>query len=139
MSHASNIQQDTVLIDAFSSCFSVICNHRGKLPDNIHHSHEVAGIIIGISRGFAIQHSFNEKRLETVIETIFHNLFHQRAKKMINRAETLLHHADERFMFAYLYAKKHTLSQIQLDLSWLSCYVEKHFMPKMTSNKNKAA
>ncbi len=122
-----NSRHKRYLIRAFTHCFQAVQDELGNLPAAMQKSHVITGSIVGICRGFAINHRINESSFERIIDAVFKELFKKEALIVETRAERWLHYADEMFMFAYYHAKAKALNNQDMELTWLSDYAITHF------------
>ena len=133
-----NSRHKRLLINAFSSCFSAIKDELGNVPLNMQKSHEIAGSIVGICRGFAIRNKINEPSFELIVDAVFEDVFRRESLTVQTRAEKWLKTADETFMFAYYHGKTKALNARQVDLSWLADYAKKHFKRRQSHHRQSA-
>jgi hypothetical protein len=85
----------------------------------------ISGAILGTCRGYGNKHKLKESVINKLIDNAYEEVFRSESLDMQTRAEAWLNEENEDFMAAYYHAKSKT--EIELNLNWLSQYVQTHF------------
>ncbi|MBT3505496.1 MAG: hypothetical protein HN475_06975 [Piscirickettsiaceae bacterium] len=114
-----------ILLEAFSVCLDPIRSDLGNIHPDARQSPYISGAILGTCRGYAIKHKLRESVVNKLIDNAFEEVFRSESLDMQTTAQAWLNNEDADFMAAYYHAK--AIAEVELNLDWLSQYVQTHF------------
>jgi len=119
-----------ILLEAISNCLDPIRSDLGNVHPDVRESPYVSGAILGTCRGYAIKENLREGVVNKLIDNAFEEVFRSEFLDMQTQAKNWLNEEEPDFMAAYTHAR--TSSEVELNLDWLSQYVQTHFKKAST-------
>jgi len=119
-----------ILLQAFSDCLDPIRSDLGNVHPDIRKSPYISGAIIGTCRGYANKHKLKETVVNKLIDNVFEEVFRSEFLTMQSIAKAWLNEDNADFLAGYNEAK--TLAETELNLDWLSQYVQANFKKAST-------
>jgi len=119
-----------ILLQAFSDCLDPIRSDLGNVHPDIRQSPYMSGAILGICRGYANKQKLRESVVNKLIDNAFEEVFRSESLDMQTKAKNWLNEENTDFIDAYEHAK--SVTEIELNLDWLSQYVQTHFQKAST-------
>ena len=119
-----------ILLQAFSDCLDPIRSDLGNVHPDMRQSPYMSGAILGICRGYANKQKLRESVVNKLIDNAFEEVFRSESLDMQTKAKNWLNEENTDFIDAYEHAK--FVTEIELNLDWLSQYVQTHFQKAST-------
>lgn len=119
-----------ILLEAFSNCLDPIRSDLGNVHPDMRLSPYISGAILGTCRGYGNKHKLKESVTNKLIDNAFEEVFRSESLDMQTKAEAWLNAENVDFMSAYYQAK--SVTEVELNLDWLSQYVQTHFKKAST-------
>ena len=114
-----------ILLQAFSDCLDPLRSDLGNVHPSMRQSPYISGAILGTCRGYAVKHKLKESVVNKLIDNAFEEVFRSESLAMQTKAQNWLNEENSDFMAAYQHAR--TAAEVELNLDWLSQYVQTHF------------
>ena len=119
-----------ILLHAFSDCLAPLRSDLGNVHPDMRQSPYISGAILGTCRGYAIQNKLRESVVNKLVDNAFEEVFRSESLNMQTLAEAWLNEEHTDFMDAYYHAKSE--AEVELNLNWLSRYLQMHFKKAST-------